>query len=191
MEKRTLVCPNCRSRLTVADQPGIEDKNLACPKCKFKAKVSVFMTGAASMGGHGADSEATRLPDDPTFPPHPVHRDPGQFRIVQTGQFVPLHPGFQTIGRLASERRADIQIGSDTFIDPFMSRLHVKIEVVNTPSGLQHRLYEIGSRNIIKVNGQPINPGDVIVLRIGDKITLGKTDFILQDTDNEATQVAL
>lgn len=185
MEKRIIICPNCRSRLTVEDQPGLENKNLECPNCKFKAKVSVFMTGAASTGGHGADTESTRLPFD-----MPVRSVPGQFRIVQTNELIPLHLGFQTIGRRVREPRADILIGNSNYNDTSMSRRHVSIEVVKMPNGIQHRLHEIGSTNIIQVNGQDIPRNGIIALRIGDRMTLGETDLILENADEEATRVA-
>ena len=40
MELLTVVCPNCRSRLSLQNEPGIQDKMLACPICKYKAKVA-------------------------------------------------------------------------------------------------------------------------------------------------------
>lgn len=58
----SVVCPNCRSRLSVQDVPGIQDKILACPICKYKAKVSLYQMGQAGKGGQGASDEATRLP---------------------------------------------------------------------------------------------------------------------------------
>lgn len=185
MEKRTLVCPNCRSRLTVEDQPGLESKNLECPKCKFKAKVSVFMTGAASKGGHGADSESTRIAIDA-----PGGHAPGRFRVVQTNEFIQLRLGSQTIGRRVQTPRADLLIGSNTYSDPFMSRTHAMIKVLRTNNSIQHRLHEIGAPNIIQVNGNDIPRGGVIVLHTGDKITLGQTVLILENPDEEATRVA-
>ena len=40
MDTITIVCPNCRSRLSVQNAPDIRDKMLSCPICKFKAKVN-------------------------------------------------------------------------------------------------------------------------------------------------------
>lgn len=188
METIKLTCPNCRSRLTVQNQPGIGEKSISCPICKLRAKVSVFMSGAASQGGHGSSGEVTQLPDMGQLP---STVDPGQFRIVQTGQFISLHIGTQTIGRLASTSKADIKIGSDDYNDPYMSRCHVKIDVVKTANGLQHRMEEIGSTNVIQLNGKDIQRGEVVVLRVGDKITLGKTELKLEVTDEEGTRVML
>ena len=70
-----------------------------------------------------------------------------------------------------------------------MSRRHVQIDVVKTDRGVEHYLVEIGSKNIIQLNGEPIQRGDEIVLSFGDKLTLGKTDLILEETDDDATRV--
>ena len=58
MDTITIVCPNCRSRLSVQNAPDIRDKMLSCPICKFKAKVNVYMMGTAAQGGLGATDEA-------------------------------------------------------------------------------------------------------------------------------------
>lgn len=188
MEKIQVVCPNCRSKLTVANQPGLREKSITCPKCKFSNKVAVFMGGSLDQGGHGASDEATQLP---SAMQHQAKTDPGQLRIVQTGQFIALRVGSQTLGRLATTSKADVKIGSDTYSDPYMSRCHVQIDVVRTAMGLQHRMTEIGATNIIQLNGKDIQRGEVIILQMGDKITLGKTDLVLEATDEEATRVVL
>ena len=109
-------------------------------------------------------------------------------KVIQTGQILELREGSQVLGRLAKTSTADLQIGSDDYNDPYMSRQHMKINVVNTASGLQHQLVEIGSKNIIKLNDKDISRGDVIVLKFGDKLTLGNTTLILEETDEEATK---
>ena len=70
-----------------------------------------------------------------------------------------------------------------------MSRRHVQIDVVKTPQGIEHHLVEIGSKNIIQLNGSDIKRGDELVLKFGDKLTLGKTEVILEESDEEATLV--
>lgn len=186
METITIVCPNCRSRLSVQNVPDIRDKMLTCPICKYKAKVNVFLMGLAAQGGLGASEEATRLPGSYN---QQIKLDPGQMRVAQTGQICELRIGSQVLGRLANSGSADIQIGSETYKDEYMSRRHVKIDVVKTDRGIEHHLVEIGSKNIIQLNGEPIQRGDEIVLSFGDKLTLGKTDLILEETDDDATRV--
>ena len=130
--------------------------------------------------------EATRLPGSYA---QQAKMDPGQMRVIQTGQICELRIGSQVLGRLASSGSADIQIGNDNYKDEFMSRRHVQIDVVKTDMGLEHHLVEIGSKNIIQLNGKPIQRGDEIVLSFGDRLTLGKTDITLEETDEDATRV--
>lgn len=186
MDVISVVCPNCRSRLSIQNVPGIQDKILPCPICKYKAKVSVYQIGQAGKGGQGASDEATRLPD--SFGQQ-VKNDTGQMRVIQTGQICELRMGSQVIGRLAESGTADLQIGSDNYRDKYMSRRHVRIDVVKTAQGIEHHLVEIGSKNIIQLNGKDILRGDEIILNFGDKLTLGITDIILEETDDEATKI--
>lgn len=182
----SVVCPNCRSRLSIENVPGIQDKILSCPICKFKAKVSVFQIGQAGKGGQGASDDDTLLPASLGLQ---VKTDTGQMRVIQTGQICELRLGSQVLGRLAQSVKADLQIGSDNYMDEYMSRRHVQIDVVRTAHGIEHHLVEIGSKNIIKLNGKAIQRGDEIVLQFGDKLTLGRTDVILEETNEEATRV--
>ena len=85
MDVISVVCPNCRSRLSIQNVPGIQDKILPCPICKYKAKVSVYQIGQAGKGGQGASDEATRLPD--SFGQQ-VKNDTGQMRVIQPTPFV-------------------------------------------------------------------------------------------------------
>ena len=186
MELLTVVCPNCRSRLSVQNGPGIQDKILACPICKYKAKVSLFQMGQAGKGGQGSSEIDTELPASLR---QQRKTDPGQMRVEQTGQIIELCVGSLVIGRLAKSGTADVQIGNDNYNDEYMSRRHVQIDVVKTMYGLEHHLVEIGSKNIIQLNGSDIKRGDELVLKFGDKLTLGKTEVILEATDNEATRI--
>lgn len=174
-----VVCPNCRSRLSIKDEPNVQDKILNCPVCKYKAKVSLYMLGRAS--------------DDTTQSPSSLgqqkNSDSGQMRVLQTGQICELYKGSQVLGRLASSGTADMQIGSDNYLDMYMSRRHVQIDVVQGVRGLEHHLVEIGAKNIIQLNGKDIKRGDQIVLNFGDKLTMGKTDIILEETDEEVTRL--
>lgn len=182
----SVVCPNCRSRLSIQDAPGIQDKILGCPVCKYKAKVGVYQMGQSAQQAQGSSSEPTRIP---TGLPSQLKTDVGQMRVVQTGQICELRIGSQTLGRLAQSGTADVQIGSDNYKDEYMSRRHVQIDVVRTATGLEHHLVEIGSKNIIQLNGKDILRGDQIILNFGDRLTLGKTDILLEETDEDSTKL--
>lgn len=181
MKKIFLVCPNCKTRLSFPETPGYQDKIVDCPICHFKAKANVYMSGAMGQGGQGSSDDATQLPGAMMQ----QKNDMGQIHVVSTGQHCPLKMGTNVIGRLAESGKADIQITHD----PYMSRRHLQIDVLKTPYGIEHHLVEINSKNIIVLNGKPIQRGDILKLNFGDKLTLGKTDIYLEETDDEATQI--
>ena len=93
--------------------------------------------------------------------------------------------GTNVIGRIAQSGKADIQITQD----PYMSRRHLQIDVIKTAHGMEHRLVEINSKNIIVLNDKPIQRNDILNLNFGDKLTLGTTDIYMEETDDEATQI--
>ena len=181
MGKIFLVCPNCRTRLSFPEVPGYQDKIVECPICHFKATVSVYQGGAAAKGGQGSDDDATQLPG------HLMQQkfDMGKIRVASTNQRCPLKMGTNVIGRIAQSGKADIQITQD----PYMSRRHLQIDVVKTAHGIEHHLVEINSKNIIVLNGKPIQRNEILNIQFGDKLTLGKTDVYLEETDDEATQI--
>lgn len=139
------------------------------------------MSGAMGQGGQGSDDEATQMPSAMMQ----QKNDLGQIRVSTTGQRCPLKMGTNVIGRLAQTGKADIQITHDEY----MSRRHLQIDVVQTPYGIEHHLVEINSKNIIVLNDKPIQRGDILKIKFGDKMTLGKTDIYLEETDDEATQI--
>lgn len=139
------------------------------------------MSGAMGQGGQGSDDEATQMPSAMMQ----QKNDLGQIRVSTTGQRCPLKMGTNVIGRLAQSGKADIQITHDEY----MSRRHLQIDVVQTPYGIEHHIVEINSKNIIVLNDKPIQRGDILKIKFGDKMTLGKTDIYLEETDDEATQI--
>lgn len=61
MGKVFIVCPECRQRLSFNEIPGYRDMVVECPKCHFKANVSVYMNGSNARGGLGSAESQTQL----------------------------------------------------------------------------------------------------------------------------------
>ena len=180
MGKVFIVCPECRQQLSFNEVPGYQNMVVECPKCHFKANVSVYQGGSQARGAQGADDVPTQL----VMPPASA-ATVGQIRVKTTGEIQFLKQGRNIIGRRASTGTADIKISNDMY----MSRQHVRIDVVKKISGYEHHLVEINSTNVVKLNGKPINRGDILVLKFGDTMTLGTTDIILEANDEEATKL--
>lgn len=181
MRKIFIVCPECRQQLSFNEVPGYQNMVVECPKCHFKANASVYQSGSQARGAQGADDMATQL----VMPPKSTS-DVGQIRVKSTNEVQWLNPGSNIIGRRAQTGTADIKISTDMY----MSRRHVQIDVVKKGMGYEHHLVEINSKNIVKLNGKPINRGDILILKFGDVLTLGTTDIILESNDDEATKLA-
>ena len=181
MGKIFIVCPECHQQLSFNEVPGYQNMVVECPKCHFKANASVYQSGLQARGAQGADDMPTQL----VMPPRSATTI-GQIRVKSTNEIQYLKAGKNIIGRRAQTGTADIKISTDMY----MSRQHVMIDVVKKSVGYEHRLVEINSKNIVKLNGKPINRGDILLLKFGDTMTLGMTDIILESNDDEATRLA-
>lgn len=185
MGKITVVCPNCRTRLSFKDIPGYQNMVIECPHCHFKAVASSYTPGSNSKSTNDDDG-ATCLYGGNVVPP--TVKDLGQIRIVQSGQICPLKEGTNIIGRDAQSGTADIKVTKD----PYMSRQHARIDVIDSGTqGMEYRLYEINSTNVIKLNGREISRGDIILLHFGDVMTMGKSDIRFEASSDEATQLMI
>lgn len=200
--KIQVTCPNCGSRLAFEEQPGIENKILKCPKCDYTAQVCQYPrtttppappVSPTPPDGNNADDGNTRIMIDT-----PANIDAGQLHVKETGQFVSLKRGKLIVGRLAKSKVADIQIGSTepgaAPLDMTMSRLHVVINIETDATGnLRHVIMEHPDKpaNGTFINGKKIGHTDQVILHFGDTLTLGKTNIILEPTDEEATKVLL
>ena len=102
MGKLKIICPNCRSLLTIEETPGIADKMLSCPICRFRAKVSVYQQQALGNGKHGGDDDEE--PTQVNF--GMMDRTIGS--IFHGAQEYSLHKGKNTIGRKAKTGHADV-----------------------------------------------------------------------------------
>lgn len=184
-EKMQIICPNCRTKLTFLRVPNWQDKLVECPHCHFKAKANVYQSGKAAQGGQGADDAPTQMPGD--FRPA-QNSEIGVIKLKASGRCFQLKMGTNVLGRVAQSGTADLKISTD----PYMSRRHLQIDVLQTAMGVEHRLVEIDSKNIIVLNGRPIQRGDIIKLNYGDQMTLGQTEVVFdrpQEDDAEATQL--
>ena len=176
-----IICPECHQQLSFEEVSGYQNMIVECPKCHFKANVSVYQGGAQARGGQGAGDMPTQL----VFAPS-TSVDVGQIRVLSTDEVQYLKVGSQVIGRRAESGTADIKISNDKY----MSRRHVQIDVFKKGLGYEHRLIEIGSTNLPKLNGKELKRGDILKLKFGDVLTLGNTDIRLESNSDEATRIS-
>lgn len=184
MARITIFCPECKQRLAFDERPGYQDMLVQCPKCGFKARVNVYMAGPkgpSSPLSAGGDHET----ETQIFMPPASASSLGQIRVISTGEIQYLKSGNNIIGRRAKSGTADIKISTDMT----MSRRHIDLRVVPKGNGYEHLLVALPTPNPPKINGRPVQEGDVIKLRFGDTITLGSTDIKLESNDDDATRL--
>lgn len=176
MGELKIVCPNCKSLLKVADSPGIGDKMLSCPICRFRAKISVYQQHTAGIG----------KPKAPIDDDEPTQVNFGMMDRTIGSLFLKckeysLHKGENTIGRKAATGHAEVQICDENGeVDRYMSRQHAIIAIQEGGSGLEHHLQPTNPKNPIKVNGKPLENADIVVLQWGDKLTFGHTELLFE-----------
>lgn len=157
-------CPHdgCGAVLTIPDTPGIADRMLSCPVCKYRDKVSVFI------------AEMEKQNDDDTEICFSDRSDTiGTLRVGDVDYH--LTEGENTIGRKAASSNADVQLAVD---DKRMSREHVCVSVIKMPKGdYQHTIRNVTTKNSVFVNGKEMQEGEMIILQYGDVVRLGKTDI--------------
>ena len=123
--------------------------------------------GCTTIGQNGGTMiESPRVATTPSI---------GYLQIVLTGQKYVLKQGTNIIGRQHPTSQATIQIATN---DGYMSRQHMKIDVLPAGNHMEYRISDNNSTNKVTLNGKQLNPGDIVMLRSGDKITIGHTDLL-------------
>lgn len=176
MGKIFIKCPQCGQELSFQEIPGYQSMIVECPKCNFKATAGVYLESQRKK----VKKTITELPTELNLPLE-YKNSIGKLKVRNTGEFFYLQEGTNIIGRKAESSIANIKIASD----PFMSRQHARIDVLNNENGIEHRLIEINSKNIVELNGKAIKRGDILILKNGDILTLGKTVVTLEIENSE------
>lgn len=180
-DKLKITCPSCKSTLTIASAPGIEQKVLTCPVCKYKATVNSYINAAMNIRVQGNDEPTEYGPAVPHIAKstRPAH-------LKANGESYPLQPGSNTVGRKAATSQARIQIEGDGY----MSRMQGIFYVENTSEGYRYRFEELKAPNHTSIRGTILAEGDVVAINPGDTLIMGETRVQLEnDTEGEHTLI--
>lgn len=166
-------CPFCSAQLNVRNVPGIENKNITCPVCGQKSKMSQFQRLSGRPAPQADDT--TQLPGMPAArreAPQAERQSPGVLKVLGTGKVYPLKPGRNIVGRASSTPQADVNL--ETPGEKLLSRQHIVIDIKAVPGkGMIHyvSLYKEKVNNTY-VGNDMLEYGDVLVLKPGDVIKL-------------------
>ncbi|MCE1175024.1 MAG: FHA domain-containing protein [Propionibacteriales bacterium] len=130
------------------------------------------ITSAAVAGVDGAAAPASAYPSGPTAPgaepPAPVRQRTTGLVVEVNGVRHPLTAPGLTIGRGTD---ADLRIN-----DPGVSRLHARINVIESGSGTSLNIEDLGSTNGITVDGARTRQAP---LNNGSRIDIGNTTMLI------------
>ena len=195
-----IACRKCGARLTVASAaiPIVK-----CTNCGYPNPVIAGSQPAPQRPVQAPVPQPNHQPE-PVAAPMPQPQRPAPSRPAATApelgwlvvhdenvdqQTHPLRIGKQVIGRKSVSRPCDIMIDTD---DPYMGRNHCILEVKPSRSGsyefflsdvkMTNGMPEQMSTNGTFVNAQPapLRPKDMVYLKDGDTIQMGKTKVVIK-----------
>lgn len=176
MPTASIECPKCRKRysLKAPNFAAMASKPFRCPKCGFAAPFGQLLphapagSPAVALHTHIAGG-AKPTPGGKTH----VASRPCVVNIVieKSGRSFPLAQGSYTVGRDSSDSRATLKLAPD----PYMSRVHARIDVTPVMAGVSVSIIPMNSANDVFVNNARCNPGVPVPLHDGDSILLGMT----------------
>lgn len=181
-KKLSCVCPQCKQTITIRrpDTPG--RYKYTCTACK-EAFAITFKEENVDAAQPQKDDDKSRTVEVAQLNRH-LYATIGGLRKKRRGLFgpqqplIPLRAGKQLIGRQDNAYPSDI-----AFDDSMMSRQSLELTVEQhggNNSGYSYILRVRRLLNPVMHNGQPLQQGEVVVLAVGDSITLGNTTLILQ-----------
>ena len=183
MQRKRIVCPDCRAVLDVKNSKNETEKQITCPSCKAVLKVKFApqqepqeaKTYYAPPKQPAADNGETQLAagdNGATQLVSPTHKT-NQAYLQYDDHTYPLSEGQNIIGRKGNTSKATVQIDTD---DRYMSRQHVSITVTTLPDGnVKAVLSNYQNKNLTTIDGQEIETGDAIRLADGNSIKMGHT----------------
>jgi uncharacterized protein YbaR (Trm112 family) len=177
-------CPWCNAVLTVRNQPGIENKSVACPVCKQKSPFLQYKRNAVN----NISDDCTQYPGAQVSTAA-ENNIIGQLICPNSGIAYQLKMGRNVVGRKASNSSADFQL--DMADNRRMSREHIVIDVKNVPNqGIVHYISLYKERvNPTKVGSESLVFGDCLILKDGDCIQLPDVTLRFVLPDDDATQL--
>lgn len=189
-------CPQCGAVLSIKNIPGLENKIVTCPVCKYKGMFTSYRSYVArsedqtdyDYGDHTQYNTGYDRTDGSTSQDY-FNILPGQLTIIGNGQTFKLKFGHNVIGRQSSRSSATIQL--PTGDSRRMSREHLIIDIKKMPGKGMTAYVSLYKEKVNKtyINNEQLLYGDVLVLKDGDVISLPDMKVKYEIPDDEKTQM--
>lgn len=180
MQTIAIKCPRCQKgfRLQSPNLGAMQSKVFKCPACGMQASFGQLMQNGQTSGYTSPTTNIVSAPSAamPGGKTHVAASGKAYLLIESTGAMIPLMQGSYTIGRASSDSPASLKIAAD----PYMSRLHAKVDVAITPSGVKCIITSMNPTNAIFVNNCRLVQGMQAELKNNDRILLGMTTAIFR-----------
>jgi len=165
MEIKYIKCPKCGVTLQVKNSKNEDIKTIKCPSCQSTLKVIFRRNPNGNPNESLSDGSETRY--------GAATSQVSSFYLTTDGRRYALPPGYNTVGRRASDSTAKIMIDTD---DRTMSRSHAVINITRLSSGSYKAvIMNAKNKNNTYVNGVLLEGDDAIILSDGDEIVMGRT----------------
>lgn len=159
MVNKIFRCPKCGMQAPFGQlMPNVKPAQAAQP---LKTNIVTAPAGQFSPGGK------THVASKPNI---------AELVIENSGRAFPIAQGTYTLGRASADSTASLKLAPD----PYMSRLHARLDVIPAPGGCMCRITAMSSANSIYVNNTKLQTGQSASLRNNDRILLGMTNVIFR-----------
>ena len=174
MEKIHIACPSCKTQLSFFPVEQWKEKTVTCPRCGYKDKAynfkQVIISNPTKTQNEPQKHDDTLIVTNAKQTTSAL----GCLVVESSGVRLPLKAGHNVIGRKATTSTATIQIDGDRY----MSRQHISIDAITIAGRYRHQLEVLPATNSTKLNGEPLSQGDIVILKPGDHIQLGRTTLL-------------
>ncbi len=198
-------CPKCNRDISVKAQSreGLMSQIFKCPYCLNEVPFSRILSDEQPAQGGTSSPTSTAAPGHvgtpamqsgalkthivnspfgapaggPAFQKtRMVSTAPLAIVVESTGRRIPVNVGSYVLGRDSSDSGASIKIAPD----PYMSRLHARLDVQRAGKGIICKIQPLRSSNAVLVNSAPVEEGSSKALKPNDRVLLGMTTFRLE-----------
>lgn len=126
------------------------------------------------IGGGGAGMQRGVVPNFQKT--QVVRQGPLAIVVEDTGRRIPIGVGSHILGRESSDSPASVKLAPD----PYMSRLHARLDITRQGNRVSCRIQPLRSSNAVIVNSSRLDEGQTMMLKPNDKVVLGMTTIHLE-----------
>ena len=180
-------CPKCLRDISLKaeSKESLMTAVFQCPHCGQSTPFATIFGARAQapsparqdlhthIAGYGAAAGMGQMPFQKT---RVAQAGPLAIVVEDTGRRIPVGVGSHILGRESSDSSASVKLAPD----PYMSRLHARLDIMREGNRVSCRIQPLRSSNAVIVNSSRLEEGETMMLKPNDKVVLGMTTFHLE-----------